>query len=635
MSHTVSDTLQAHLDSLPLATGVYIMKGKRGQVIYVGKAKNLRSRVRSYFQDSQHDSKTRRLVSEIVDLEWIIVPTEVDALILENTLIKRHQPRFNVMLKDDKTYPYIKIHWQDDFPKVSVTRKVQRDGAGYYGPYTSAFTVRETLDNLRRVFPYLTCNRDITGNDPRACLYYDIKLCAAPCIGVVDRREYREVMQGLVDFLEGRSDEAIAALDERMRAAAKMLNFERAAMYRDQIKLAQRLVARQQVVSPKPVDQDVIAFASDEGGDETAFQVFFVRRGKLIGRESFILPGTKDDNPTELLASFLGQFYDDASSIPPEIMTPLLPAGAPVLSQWLKGKRSEKEGRAAAFRLWAPQRGDARKLVLLVQSNAAEALRTLRAVRMSDKSKHVIALQELQNALALDVPPGRIECYDISTLQGTHTVGAMVVFAEGTPRKSDYRKFKIRGKGAQGEPDDYSAMRETLRRRFRRAVEPQDGDPGTTQPGRARGSVAKWTVLPDLVIVDGGKGQLGVAVEVLKEFDLLDQVPVVSLAKQREEVFVPGQRVPILLPDNSEGLYLVQRIRDEAHRFAITYHRDLRSQASVSSQLETAPGIGPKRRLALLKAFGSVDAIRAASVDELAAVPGMTRAAAEAIKENL
>ena len=632
MSHTVSDTLQAHLDSLPTATGVYIMKGKRGQVLYVGKAKNLRSRVRSYFQDSgQHNSKTRRLVSEVVDLEWIIVPTEVDALILENTLIKRHQPRFNVMLKDDKTYPYIKIHWQDDFPKVSVTRKVQRDGAGYYGPYTSAYAVRETLDNLRRVFPYLTCNREITGNDARACLYYDIKLCVAPCIGKADRDEYRDVMQGLVDFLEGRSDEAIAALDGRMRAAAKSLNYERAAMYRDQIKLAQRLVARQQVVAPKPVDQDVVAFASDDGGDETAFQVFFVRRGKLIGRESFILAGTREDDPAELVASFLSQFYDDATTVPPEIMTPVLPAGAPVLSQWLKGKRSESQSRNAAFRLWAPQRGDKRKLVLLARDNAAEALRTLRAVRQADKSKHVMALQELQNALGLDVPPGRIECYDISTLQGTNTVGAMVVFAEGTPRKSDYRRFKIRGKGAHGEPDDFASMRETLRRRFRRAVEPQDGDPGS----KARGSVARWTVLPDLVIVDGGKGQLGVAVEVLKEFDLLDQVPVVGLAKQREEIFVPGQRTPILLPDNSEGLYLVQRIRDEAHRFAIAYHRQLRSKASVSSQLEKVEGIGPKRRLALLKAFGSVDAIREARVDELAAVPGMSRAAAEAIKENL
>ena len=628
---TVSDTLQAHLDSLPIATGVYLMKGKRGQVIYVGKAKNLRSRVRSYFQDLQHDSKTRRLVSEIVDLEWIIVPTEVDALILENTLIKRHQPRFNVMLKDDKTYPYIKIHWQDPFPKVSVTRKLLRDGAGYYGPFTSAFAVRETLDNLRRVFPYLTCNRDITGKDARACLYYDIKLCGGPCIGVVDQVEYREVLQGLADFLEGRSDEAIAALDGRMRSAAKLLNFERAAMYRDQIKLAQRLVEKQQVVSPTPVDQDVIACARDDGGDETAFQVFMVRRGKLIGRESFILPGTSEDDAAELLGTFLVQFYDNASIVPPEVMVPLLPVDAQVISDWLKGKRSEAAGRRAAFKLWAPQRGHARKLVQIVETNAAEGLRTLRAVRMADKSKHVTALHELQQALSLDVPPGRIECYDISTLQGTHTVGAMVVFAEGTPRKSDYRKFKIRGKGALGAPDDFAAMRETLRRRFRRAVEPQDGDPGA----KSRASAAKWAILPDLVIIDGGKGQLGIAVEVLKEFDLLEQVPVVSLAKRHEEIFVPGRRQSVMLADNSEGLYLVQRIRDEAHRFAVTYHRDLRSKASISSSLEKVDGIGPKRRLALLKAFGSLDAIRAASLDDLAAVPGMSRPAAEAIKENL
>ena len=321
------------------------MKDKHSQVVYVGKAKVLRARVRSYFQNSnQHTPKTRRLVEEIVDLEWIIVPTEVDALILENSLIKRYQPRFNVLLKDDKTYPYLKIHWQDDFPKVSITRKVLRDGAGYYGPYTSAFTVRETLDNLRRVFPYLTCNREITGKDERACLYYDIKLCAGPCIGVVDREEYRAVMHGLADFLEGRSDEAIASLDGRMRTAARALNFERAAMYRDQIKLARQLVARQQVVSNSLLDQDVIAFASDDGGDETAFQVFFVRRGKMIGRESFVLPHTKDDDRAELLASFLSQFYDQATAVPPEVLVPIEPAGVDVIAEWLSDKRKAHAG---------------------------------------------------------------------------------------------------------------------------------------------------------------------------------------------------------------------------------------------------------------------------------------------------
>jgi excinuclease ABC subunit C len=636
MSQLISDSLQARLDSLPLTPGVYIYRDGRAQVIYVGKAKNLRARVRSYFQNAaQHTIKTRRLVSEVVDLEWIIVPTEVDALVLENTLIKRYQPRYNVLLKDDKTYPYIKIHWQDDFPKVSVTRRVLKDGGGYYGPYTSAFTVRQTLDSLRRVFPYLTCNREITGQDPRACLYYDIKLCVAPCIGVVDREEYRAVMQGLADFLEGRSDEAIAALDARMRKAAQALNFERAAMYRDQIKLAQRLVAQQQVISHTLVDQDVIACASDEAGDETAFQVFLVRRGKLIGRESFVLPRTRDDDRTELLAAFLSQFYDQVSLIPPEIVLPLPPADADVIAQWLTEKRCahiDGDDPDLAVRLIQPADEETIKAMALATSNAFEALRTLRAVREADKSKQVLALQELQTALGLETPPGRIECYDISTLQGTNTVGSMVVFAEGTPRKSDYRRFKIRGRGAQGEPDDFASMREMLRRRFRRAVEPQNDDPGA----KARQSSAAWAVLPDLVIVDGGKGQLGVAVEVLKEFDLLDQVPVVGLAKQREELFQPGRRTSILLPRDSEGLFLVQRIRDETHRTAITYHRNQRSKAGLASTLENAPGIGPKRRQALLKAFeGDVAAIKAASVEELAAVPGMTLAAAQALKEHL
>jgi excinuclease ABC subunit C len=628
----VSSALQARLDSLPTHTGVYLMKDQHGQVIYVGKAKNLRARVRSYFHSAaQQTSKTRRLASEVEDLEWILVASEVDALILENTLIKRHQPRFNVMLKDDKTYPYVKIHWQDDFPKVSVTRKIRRDGAGYYGPYTGAGAVRETLDNLRRIFPYLTCNREITGQDRRACLYYDIKLCAAPCIGVATREEYREILRGLADFLEGRSDEAIGALQTRMRRAASALQFERAAMYRDQIRLAQKMVDRQQVVSHERIDQDVVAFANDKAGDETAFQVFFVRRGKLIGRESFILPGTAEDDPAELLASFLSQFYHQSTRVPPEILVPQKAADSQVISAWLKAKRSEQTGRRAAFRLRVPRRSDAKDLVELAQRNAAEALRAGRAVRASDKSKQVLALQELQESLQLEDPPSRIECYDISTLQGTHTVGSMVVFAEGTPRKSDYRRFKIRGRGAQGEPDDYGAMRELLRRRFRRAVEPQNGDPGA----KHRRSTASWTMLPTLVIVDGGKGQLGVAVEVLREFDLVDEVPVVGLAKRREELFLPGRSSPIVLPQGSEALYLVQRIRDEAHRFAVTYHRNLRRKASIGSELEGVPGIGPARRRSLLRAFGSVDAIRGASVGALAAVPGMTRSAAQAIKEYL
>ncbi|MER2600674.1 MAG: excinuclease ABC subunit UvrC [Caldilineales bacterium] len=634
MPQPISDALQARLDSLPLTPGVYIYRDGRGQVIYVGKAKVLRARVRSYFQNAaQHTVKTRRLVAEITDLEWIVAPSEVDALVLENMLIKRYQPRYNVMLKDDKTYPYIKIHWQDDFPKISVTRKVLRDGAGYYGPFTSAFTVRQTLENLRRVFPYLTCNREITGKDARACLYYDIKLCVAPCIGVAAREEYRAMLHGLADFLEGRSAEALDALTERMKQAAQQLNYERAAMYRDQIKLAQRMIEQQPVLATSTVDQDVIGYASDEGGDETAFQVFLVRRGKLIGRESFVLPRTREDDRGELLATFLSQFYDQATQPPPELVLRLLPDDHEVIAAWLSAKRTAAGHEPHAVHLLSPPLDEeADKALALAENNALEALRTLRAVRQADKSKHVLALQELQQALDLETPPGRIECYDISTLQGTNTVGSMVVFAEGAPRKSDYRRFKIRGRGSQGEPDDFASMREMLRRRFRRAVEPQGDDPGA----KARPSQAAWSLLPDLVIVDGGKGQLGVAVEVLKEFDLLGQVPVVGLAKRNEELFLPQQRLPVLLPRDSEGLFLVQRIRDEAHRTAITYHRTRRDQASLTSVLEQIPGIGSKRRQALLKAFeGDVEAIKAADEAELAAVPGMTLAAARAVKATL
>lgn len=632
MVQQISDELRARLDSLPTSPGVYLMKDARGQVIYVGKAVNLRSRVRSYFQSSaQHTDKTRRLVAEVATVEWIIVPTEVDALILENTLIKRYQPRFNVMLKDDKSYPFIKIHWQDDFPKVSVTRQVQRDGAGYYGPYTSAFAVRQTLESLRRIFPYLTCNREITGRDERACLYYDIKLCAGPCIGAVGREEYRGIVQGLADFLEGKSDEAIQALEERMRSAARALQFERAAMYRDQIKLARRLVERQQVVTPTPVDQDVVALARNEQGDETCFQVFTVRRGRLIGRETFLLPRTAGDDAAELLATFLGQFYDGASALPPTVLVPTLPADHQVIARWLSQKRRSHAGDDAEVEVKTPATASEHDVMRLATDNAFEMLRALRAVRQADKSKQVLALQELQQALGLDAPPGRIECFDISTLQGTHTVGSMVVFAEGTPRKSDYRRFKIRGRGAQGEPDDYAAMREMLRRRFRRAVEPEQPDPGA----KGRSDEAVWTLLPDLVIVDGGKGQLGVAVQVLEEFDLLGAVPVVGLAKQREELFLPGRPDPICLPAGSEGLFLVQRIRDEAHRFAITYHRETRRKAGVASELQKVPGIGPKRRQALLKAFGSIEAIREAPVEALAAVEGMTLKAAQALKDHL
>jgi excinuclease ABC subunit C len=620
------DGFEQKLDTLPERPGVYLMRGADGAVLYVGKAVVLRNRVRTYFQaSSRHDPKTMRLVSEIADLEWIVTDTELEALILENELIKRHRPRFNVRLRDDKTYPYIKIHWQDDFPKISIVRRMERDGARYYGPFASAFAVRQTLDALRRVFPYLDCNREITGRDPKPCLYYHIKRCPGPCIGVVDRTGYRQIIADLAAFLEGKSEEVLDTLAAQMEAAAEQLRFERAAQLRDQIRAARQIVERQKVVSGKQEDEDVIAFAQDGRTGEACVQVFFVRRGKLIGRESFVLEGVSSSENGELISAFVQQFYDEAAQVPPSILLPKDLDERLIIEQWLRGKRGGQK-----VLLQVPKRGPKRELVKMAAENAATTLVGLQAQWQADTHRQTEALAQLQDALGLPAPPGRIECFDISTLQGTNTVGSMVVFAKGTPAKSDYRRFNVKGKGARGEPDDYAAMREVLRRRFRRAVEDALSDPGS----KARKSEAAWKVLPDLLIVDGGKGQLGVAMEVLAEFGLTEVVPVTGLAKQREELFLPGRPDGFLLPPGSQGLFLVQRIRDEAHRFAITFHRRKRGKQAVVSELEAVPGIGPARRKALLKHFGSLEAIRQATLEELTVVPGMNRVAAQSVRER-
>lgn len=627
MNATLPSNFAQKLDTLPERPGVYLMRDARQTVIYVGKAVVLRNRVRSYFHASaRHDPKTLRLVGELADLEWIVTDTELEALILENELIKRYRPRFNIRLRDDKTYPYIKIHWQEDYPRISIVRRMERDGARYYGPFTSGYAVRQTLDALRRVFPYLDCDREITGRDPKPCLYYHIKRCAGPCIGAVDREAYREIIGGLADFLEGDSDAVLAQLTGHMTAAAEQLQFERAAQLRDQIRAARQIVERQKVVSGKQEDQDVIAFAQDERTGEACVQVFFIRRGKLIGRESFVLEGVDSHQNGELIAAFVQQFYDEAAFVPPSILLPKDLDERLIIEQWLRSKRN-----GGKVMLRVPKRGPKRALVQMATENAAATLTSLQAQWQADTNRLTEALTQLQEALALPDPPGRIECFDISTLQGTHTVGSMVVFARGTPAKSDYRRFTVKGKGAHGEPDDYAAMREVLRRRFRRAVEDALPDPGQ----KARPSSAAWRRLPNLLIVDGGKGQLGVAMEVLAEFGLTEVAPVAGLAKQREELFLPGRAEGILLAPGSQGLFLVQRIRDEAHRFAITFHRQKRSQAAVASQLDAVPGIGPARRKALLKHFGSLEAIRQASVEELANVPGMTLAAAQSVREGL
>jgi excinuclease ABC subunit C len=610
------------LKNLPTKPGVYVFKNATGKVIYVGKAVNLRARVRSYFHDSsQQMPKTRRLVDEITDLEFIVARSELEALLLENTLIKQHQPRFNVRLKDDKRYPYIKVHWQDAFPRVTTTRHIISDGARYFGPYTMAAAAYQTLDLVRKIFPYLTCTRTITGHDERACLYYHIGRCAAPCIGVVNQEEYRAIIQRLCDFLSGRVDTVIATLRQQMQEASEALDFEKAAAIRDQIQAIEHIAQKQTVVSPDLTDHDVVAFARQNS--DACVQVFFIRGGRLIGREYFVLDGTAEEEDQAVVSSFVKQFYDEVSQVPPEILLPHQVDEAMIIRDWLRSKRG------ADVVLKVPRRGHKLELVKMAAENAMETLTHLRSQWQADESKQNEALAELQQALNLAAPPLRVECYDVSTLQGTNTVASMVVFVKGTPRKSDYRRFKIQG--VQGQ-DDFASMQEALRRRFKRMQDAGyqlQSDPGKKDEYNA------WSLLPDLLVVDGGKGQLNAALQVLDEFELRDAVPIVGLAKREEEIFLPGQSESVLLPRNSQGLFLMQRIRDEAHRFAVEYHRKLRDQRGLASQLDQVPGVGPRRRQALLKTFGSLEAIRAASVDELAAVPGMTRSAAEQVKSTL
>jgi len=610
--------ITARLAGLPTKPGVYLMRNADGRVIYVGKAIVLRNRVRSYFHESaNHTNKTRRLVAEIDDLEWIVTESELEALVLEQELIQRYRPRYNVRMKDDKHYPYIKISLQEDYPRIFLVRSMQPDGARYFGPFTSSQAVRQSLELLRRLFPYRTCQREITGQDRRPCLYYHIGRCLGPCIGAVDRDTYRATIEQACLFLEGRQEQVLIELEETMAHEARALNFERAAVLRDQISAVGRIIERQRVVSGMLHDHDFVAMAHDDG--QACVQVFFVRGGKLIGREYFILTGADDEPASEVMGSFVKQYYDSAAQIPPEIVVQEADmAEFAVIEAWLRQKRGTK------VLVEIPKSAEKQDVMRMAVENASETLERLRREWEADTNKQTTALAELQQALGLDRPPARIECYDISNLQGTAMTGSMVVFARGVPSKQDYRRFRI--KTVQG-PNDYAAMAEVLRRRFKRANEARGKK-------SVDGKEDRWALLPDLLIVDGGKGQLSSAREVMHEMGV-GHIATVGLAKREEELFVPDRSDSVLLERNSQGLYLLQRIRDEAHRFAITYHRKLRKREGTRSLLDEIPGIGPKRRRVLLERFGSLEGIRKASVDDLAAVPGMTKPAAQQVAEHL
>lgn len=618
----VGDAIREKLDALPAEPGVYLMKRANGDVIYVGKSVNLRNRVRSYFQDAaRHSPKIRRLTAEVADIDFIVTATELEALVLECNLIKEHRPHFNVRLKDDKRYPYIKIHWQDPFPAVEVTREMRQDGARYYGPFTNVQAVHQTLDFLRRIFPYLTCKRNITGEDRRACLYYHIKRCSGPCIGAISQEEYRASIWQICLFLEGKTEEILAQLQTDMKQASDRLDFEEAAVIRDRIAAIERVVARQRVVMRARADEDVIAFAREDG--DTCVQVFFVRNGKLIGRESFLLDGVeRDEDASQIIASFVKQFYDEAAYIPPKIMVSQNLDERLVVESWLRGKRGGK----VVVRV--PRKGEQKALAEMAAQNAAETLAHLRAQWKTDEAKIAAALAELQEALGLPEPPTRIECYDISNIQGTAATGSMAVFVKGRPRKSDYRRFRIRT--VEG-PDDFAMMDEVLRRRLSRLKAAQREEP--PRPGM-KAQASSFALKPDLILVDGGKGQLSVAQKALDESGV-EGIAVAALAKEQEAVYIPGKADAVPLPRDSQASYLLQRIRDEAHRFAVSHHRTMRQKVGLASTLDQVPGIGPKRRKALLARFGSLEGIRSANVDELSAIPGITREIAARLKSLL
>ena len=588
------------------------MKDAVGTVIYVGKAIALRNRVRSYFQATRGmDPKTRELVSHIADFEVIRTDTATEALILENELIKKLQPKYNVMLKDSKTYPYLKIT-NEEWPRVISTRLILNDGGRYFGPYTSATNAYRTLNLLNRLFPYRKCDKKITGHE-EVCLYYHMHQCSAPCIAAVDRATYMKSIEATALFLSGRGDEIVGPLEEEMQQSSDAWNFERAAELRDRIESVRHVLERQKIVSASGVNADVIAVAQGPGGD-AGVQVGFLRNGKMLGSEFFPMRATLDDTPNAILSSFISQFYADAAVVPPLIIaqSPLPEAEAPIVIDWLR------ERRGARVELLVPRRGDKRGLVEMVAKSAIDNLEQSRLKFLSDEMKTTASMTDLAGALDLPRMPRRIECFDISNIQGTNPVASMVVFEDGKPAKKEYRRFTI--KTVVG-ANDFAMMNEVIKRRFKRAVEADEDEGG------------KWTKLPDLVIVDGGKGQLNSALDALAEVGA--SVPICGLAKENEELFLPGQPVSILLPRDSQALFLVQRIRDEAHRFAVTFHRERRTKSTFQSALDTVDGVGPKRKKALLKHFGSVKAIREATLAEIAQVDGISTVLAEQIKAAL
>jgi excinuclease ABC subunit C len=623
---------------IPEEPGVYRFRDERGRVVYVGKAKSLRQRLNQYFADyTALHPRTQLMVTTAASVEWTVVNTEVEALQLEYSWIKEFDPRFNVKYRDDKSYPYLAVTMGEDYPRVMVMRGAKRKGTRYFGPYSHAWAIRETVDTLLRVFPVRTCSTGVfkrAGQIGRPCLLGYIGKCSAPCVKKITREEHRELAEDFCDFMSGQTSRFIRKLSADMRRASDSEEYERAARLRDDIRALERALEKQAVVLGDGTDCDVIALAEDQL--EAAVQIFYVRGGRIRGQRGWVVEKVEETTTAMLVEAFLGQFYGegtspDSNGIPREVLVPELPPDAEAMIQWL----SERRGGPVQLRV--PQRGDKKTLAETVARNASQGLALHKLRRASDLTTRSKALQEVQDALELDDAPLRIECYDVSNLQGTHVVASMVVFEDGLARKSEYRRFSVKGYDGT---DDVSAIREVITRRFRRYLEEreesgeldtlgdpearEDQDPDEDQSERLVVTPQrKFAYPPNLVVVDGGAPQVAAAAAALADLGI-DDVSVCGLAKRLEEVWLPGQAYPVIMSRSSEGLYLLQRVRDEAHRFAITYHRAKRGKAATTSVLDSVPGLGPARRAALLKAFGSVKAVSAATPEEIAAaVPGI------------
>ena len=608
-----SNLIAEQLKQLPPSPGVYLMKEAEGNILYVGKAANLHQRVRSYFSAGQKLSpKLERMVARVDDFDFFVTTSEQEALILELNLIKRHRPRYNVRLKDDKTFPYLKIDINEDWPRVHITRRLEENGGRYFGPFASAKSVRQTLKVLKGIFPFRSCRKSITGTDLRPCLEYHIHHCLGPCIGIVSEEEYAEVIKQIILFLEGKQEMVVQELQSKMGKAAEALDFEKAALLRDQIQAIDRVIEGQRIATTVSGEQDVIAFASDK--DQAYVQVFFIRSGKLIGRESFVLQGARSEEPGQIMTNFIKQFYASAPHTPPLLLLQYPVEDRTIIESWLQSKRGAK------VHIQVPRRGNKKQLVRIVAENAQQGMEQLKIKQLAAPAALVTALAEIKRNLRLPRLPSRMEGFDISNIQGTVAVGSMVVFEQGKPKPSHYRRFRI--KTVSG-ANDYAMLQEVIKRRFKRSLKSDDAAPLNT-----------WAILPDLVFIDGGKGQLNSVLAAMREVGV-GSVPTASLAKENEEIFVPQKREPIVLPRSSPGLQLLQRLRDEAHRFALGYHQKMRRRQTFASVLDTIPGIGPKRKRALLKQFGSVQAIREASIEELATTRGMSKNLAQRVKEHL